>query len=169
MNAILSEWNKSDMEVATAILLSCCSAPRWAQQLVAMRPFPSDAALFSTADEVWAQMQEADWMQAFLAHPRIGERKAAQASAQSSRWSGQEQATAQSAKVEVLDRLATGNALYEEKFGFTYIVCATGKSAEEMLAILESRLTRDKQSELQEAAEQQRQIMQLRLRKWLQL
>jgi len=108
-------------------------------------------------------------MEAFRAHPRIGERKAAHASAQSSQWSSQEQASVDSAQAAILAELAAGNARYEELFGFTYIVCASGKSAEEMLAILQRRLSSDRQTELREAAEQQRQITQIRLRKWLQV
>jgi OHCU decarboxylase len=112
-------------------------------------------------------MEESDWMEAFDCHPRIGERKAARASGQSVAWSRQEQSSAASAAQRILDELAAGNADYEQRFGFTYIVCATGKSAEEMLAILNRRLANDREAELREAAEQQRQITQIRLGKWL--
>ena len=112
-------------------------------------------------------MEEADWMEAFSCHPRIGGRKSAHASAQSSAWSTQEQSSTNAAAEKVLAELAEGNALYEQRFGFTYIVCATGKSAEEMLAILNRRLASDRSKELREAAEQQRQITQIRLGKWL--
>jgi OHCU decarboxylase len=112
-------------------------------------------------------MEEPDWMEAFACHPRIGERKAAYASAKSVSWSSQEQASTASAAERVMAELAIGNAEYERRFGFTYIVCATGKSPEEMLAILKRRLSRDRPSELREAAEQQRQITQIRLGKWL--
>jgi len=113
-------------------------------------------------------MEEPDWMQAFRAHPRIGERKVEHATAQSKQWSGQEQSAVEKARFETLAELAAGNRQYEEFFGFTYIVCATGKSAEEMLGILRGRLTNNRETELREAAEQQRQIAQIRLRKWLQ-
>ena len=93
---------------------------------------------------MWSTMEEADWMEAFACHPRIGERKAAHATARSMAWSRQEQASAADAADRVMDDLAEGNRLYEERFGFTYIVCATGKSAEEMLAILNRRLARDR-------------------------
>ena len=85
-------------------------------------------------------MGVADWMEAFACHPKIGERKAAHASARSQAWSRQEQSSTEDAKEGVLAELAAGNALYEERFGFTYILCATGKSAEEMLGILSRRL-----------------------------
>ena len=169
MNAILSAWNASEADSAVATLLSCCAAHRWAQSLAALRPQANEEDLLNAADSLWAQMEEPDWMEAFRAHPRIGERKAAPASMQSVAWSRQEQASTNTAQEDVLAELAAGNARYEELFGFTYIVCATGKSAEEMLQILRRRLSSDRQSELQEAAEQQRQITQIRLRKWLKL
>jgi len=113
-------------------------------------------------------MQEADWLEAFACHPRIGERKVSMhAGAQSAAWSRTEQARASAASDHVLAEIADGNQRYEQLFGFTYIVCATGKSADEMLAILKRRLGSTRESELREAAEQQRQIMQIRLGKWL--
>ena len=112
-------------------------------------------------------MEEADWLEAFACHPRIGERETREAVTQSAAWSQQEQSSTANAASQVLSDLAAGNPLYEQQFGFTYIVCATGKSAEEMLGILRRRLSNDRASELREAAEQQRQIMQIRLGKWL--
>jgi len=168
MNPILQAWNAADAESATTTLLSCCAAPRWAKKVAARRPYSDEQALFIAADEAWATMQEPDWMEAFRAHPRIGEQKPAQASAQSAAWSQQEQSSTNIAQTRTLAGLSDGNARYEELFGFTYIVCATGKSAEEMLDILRRRLASDRQSELLESAEQQRQITQIRLRKWLQ-
>jgi len=147
-------------------MLACCGATRWANAMVEARPLASIAALSESADRIWSTMEEKDWLEAFACHPRIGERKA-QATGQSAAWSKQEQATAGSATDRVLSELAEGNAEYERRFGFTYIVCATGKSGEEMLAILKRRLNSERQAELREAAEQQRQIMQIRLGKWL--
>jgi len=137
------------------------------RQMVALRPFADVTHLSEAADRVWNSMEESDWLQAFTCHPRIGERKKATASPQSVAWSEEEQSSAQLAKEDVLAQLASGNALYEERFCFTYIVCATGKSVDEMLAILKRRLGSHRDAELREAAEQQRQIMQLRLGKWL--
>jgi len=111
-------------------------------------------------------MGERDWIEAFACHPRIGERKRP-SDGQSATWSRQEQASATSASQAILAQLAEMNVLYEQRFGFTYIVCATGKNAEQMLAILVRRLNSDRDAELREAAEQQRQIMQIRLGKWL--
>jgi 2-oxo-4-hydroxy-4-carboxy-5-ureidoimidazoline decarboxylase len=167
VNSVLSSWNAADEESAVQAMRACCGARRWATAMVALRPVPTIVELSAAADEVWSTMEEADWMEAFTCHPRIGERKAARASKQSAAWSIQEQSSADNAANQVLAELAAGNALYEERFGFTYIVCATGKSAEEMLAILTRRLGNDRAVELREAAEQQRQITQIRLGKWL--
>lgn len=167
MNRVLDEWNRADEGVAGDPMLACSGAKRWATEMVRSRPFRSIEDLSQTADLLWSAMQEADWLEAFACHPRIGERKAEHATTQSAAWSGQEQASVSSALERVLAELAEGNSLYEKRFGFTYIVCATGKSAEEMLAILKRRLANDKAVELGEAAEQQRQILQIRLRKWL--
>jgi OHCU decarboxylase len=167
MNARLAAWNAADETTALDAMIACCGARRWAAAMVRQRPIDSMEKLGATADEIWFTMDVPDWMEAFACHPRIGERKAAHATAKSKEWSKLEQSAASGAAAEIVARLAEGNALYEERFGFTYIVCATGKSAEEMLAILEGRLKNDRETELREAAEQQRQITQIRLRKWL--
>ena len=167
MNAVLDRWNKAEESEALRAMIACCGAKRWAATMVALRPIANVVELSMAADRVWSTMEEADWMEAFACHPRIGERKAAHASAKSQAWSRQEQSSAEDAEEDVLAELAAGNALYEELFGFTYIVCATGKSAEGMLSILNRRLANERAAELREAAEQQRQITQIRLGKWL--
>jgi 2-oxo-4-hydroxy-4-carboxy-5-ureidoimidazoline decarboxylase len=167
MNPVLSAWNEAGEAPAMDAMLACCGAKRWAQSMVALRPFQTVETLSLTADEVWSTLEEADRMEAFSSHPRIGERKGASQPSRSAAWSEQEQSGASGAADKVLARLAAGNATYQQHFGFTYIVCATGKSADEMLGILERRLANDRAAELREAAEQQRQITQIRLRKWL--
>ena len=167
MNAILAAWNEADEADALQAMIACCGSRRWAAAMVALRPFESVVHLSLAADNVWSAMKEPDWLEAFACHPRIGERKATHAAAKSAEWSAQEQSSTSQAKERVLAELAAGNARYEELYGFTYIVCATGKSADEMLAILNRRLASDRVTELREAAEQQRQITQIRLGKWL--
>jgi OHCU decarboxylase len=167
MNTVLSSWNGAEAQTALDAMLSCCGARRWAAAMVALRPIGNVPELSAAADRVWSTMEEADWMEAFASHPRIGERKAAHASQKSVAWSRQEQSSAHDATERVLAELAAGNLLYEHRFGFTYIVCATGKSADEMLAILNRRLASDRTAELIEAAAQQQQITQIRLGKWL--
>jgi OHCU decarboxylase len=167
MNQVLSAWNKADAASAFDAMLACCGARRWAAAMVGLRPIGTVQELSAAADAAWSAMEEPDWMEAFACHPRIGERKTAHATAKSAAWSNQEQSSTSGAESDVLEELTKSNALYEQRFGFTYIVCATGKSAEEMLAILNRRLAGDRAAELREAAEQQRQITQIRLGKWL--
>jgi 2-oxo-4-hydroxy-4-carboxy-5-ureidoimidazoline decarboxylase len=167
MNARLSVWNQANADEALKAMIACCGALRWAEGMVKLRPIHSVAELSAAADRVWSTMEETDWMEAFACHPRIGGRETVHASKKSAAWSRQEQSSAEGAANQVLAQLAAGNELYEQRFGFTYIVCATGKNAEEMLAILNCRLVSDQFTELREAAEQQRQITQIRLGKWL--
>jgi 2-oxo-4-hydroxy-4-carboxy-5-ureidoimidazoline decarboxylase len=123
-------------------------------------------ALLAASDETWRGLGESDWMEAFHSHPRIGEARAAAATpAQSLAWSTAEQQKVTGDAVKTA--LAEANREYENRFGHIFIVCATGKSGPEILEILRRRLENDKEIELREAAEQQRQITQIRLKKWL--
>ncbi len=167
MNAKVASWNQADASSALDAMLACCCAYRWAERMVALRPIESIVALSDAADREWAAMEEPDWLEAFACHPRIGEREASHASNKSAAWSKREQSQVESADDQVLAELAARNVEYEQRFGLTYIVCATGKSAAEMLAILKRRLGNNRATELREAAEQQRQITQIRLGKWL--
>jgi 2-oxo-4-hydroxy-4-carboxy-5-ureidoimidazoline decarboxylase len=168
VNATLAAWNEADAAEAQGAMLACCGAKRWADAMVALRPIASVEMLSEAADHTWATMQEADWLEAFACHPRIGERNTvAHADARSAAWSRTEQSQTSSASESLLAEIAAGNQRYEELFGFTYIVCATGRSAGEMLAILKRRLGSTREAELREAAEQQRRILQIRLGKWL--
>jgi OHCU decarboxylase len=167
MNPVLAAWNNADEVVAFNALIACCGSRRWAEAMVALRPFDGIADLSAAADRVWGPMEEDDWMEAFACHPRIGERGTTHAMTQSLKWSRQEQSSAAGATDRVLAELAECNRMYEQRFGFTYIVCATGKSSEEMLSILKRRIASERATELREAAEQQRQITQIRLGKWL--
>jgi 2-oxo-4-hydroxy-4-carboxy-5-ureidoimidazoline decarboxylase len=170
MNPVLQQWNGFDVTTAEGEILPCCGSRAWAQELAALRPFAEPEDMLATSDEIWSGLDIADWDEAFRSHPRIGEDKApASATAQSAQWSSQEQSAAELSGMQIRDELKRANAAYEARFGRIYIVCATGKSAAEMLAILKRRLDNDDVAELREAAEQQRQITQLRLRKWLQL
>lgn len=168
MNLILANWNQIAPEDAMQEILPCCGSRKWAQTLVSFRPFTTEEGMLKKSDEVWLQLDPDDWAEAFHAHPRIGERKApATATQQSAKWSAQEQSGVSVSTLDVQKELVTANQQYEARFGRIFIVCATGKSAEEMLAILYRRLSNDDECELQETVEQQRQITQLRLRKWL--
>ena len=123
--------------------------------------------MFDASDAVWASLAEDDWREAFDSHPRIGQQHARAATAESLAWSSEEQRSAMSDEDAIKLALADGNRQYEGRFGRIFIVCASGKSAAEMLAILKTRMHNDTATEMLEAAEQQRQITQLRLRRWL--
>jgi 2-oxo-4-hydroxy-4-carboxy-5-ureidoimidazoline decarboxylase len=168
MNSVLARWNFLPAAVAANEILPCCGSSAWANKVVARRPLADEAALLGTADEIWRGLAESDWLEAFRSHPRIGESVAAKpAAAKSAAWSAQEQRGVVNADEAAKLALAEGNREYEQKFNRTFIVCATGKSPEDILKDLERRLKGDDATELREAAEQQRQIMQIRLRKWL--
>lgn len=161
--ARLNELRPSEAEEA---LKRCCGSSEWSRRVAALRPFSSDAALFEAADRVWSSLTEADWLEAFASHPRIGERHMDRAGGASA-WAQQEQAGAAAAAEDVKDRLARLNQEYESRFGFVYLVCATGKSAEQMLALLEERMNHDRATEVRIAAEQQSEITRLRLQRML--
>ena len=132
--------------------------------MTALRPFASESELINTAAEIWSDLQADDWLEAFSAHPMIGEMKAAPAQqARSADWSSGEQAGVSSANDMVKQELAAANRAYYEKFGFIFIVCATGRTAEEMLQMLHARLHNDPATELRVAAEEQAKITALRL------
>lgn len=168
VHPLLAKWNGLSPDHAAQEILPCCGSLRWATEMATLRPLASEAALLAASDRVWWQLNVADWDEAFRSHPRIGERKAAvSATQQSSAWSRQEQGGIDAEAAQVLAELASANDEYEARFGRVFLICATGKSAAEMLAALRHRLGNDPETELHEAAEQQRQITQLRLRKWL--
>lgn len=149
-------------------LLACCGSREWARRMAAARPFGGPAALLERADALWWELDEADWREAFRSHPRIGEREAeAGQSGRERAWSAGEQAGMGTAAAETQRALAEGNRAYEARFGFIYIVCATGRSADELLALLHARLANDPATEIRVAAEEQRRITRLRLEKLL--
>jgi 2-oxo-4-hydroxy-4-carboxy-5-ureidoimidazoline decarboxylase len=142
--------------------------------MVARRPLSNESALLAASNETWHNLTPADWMEAFRSHPRIGESRPDDSlstqsrTVQSVEWSAQEQRTVADSEAAVKIALAEANREYERRFNRIFIVCATGKSAPEILDILQQRLRNDPETELQEATEQQRQITEIRLRKWLQ-
>jgi len=168
MNERLARWNQLPLEEAAQEILGCCGSAVWANTMASRRPLQDEASLLTASDEVWNCLATQDWMEAFSKHPRIGERKApAGAAPQSAEWSTQEQRNVAAAGEPVRAALAEANREYEQRFGRVFIVCATGKSAPEMLEILRRRMRNDDATELSEAAEEQRKITHIRLRKWL--
>jgi 2-oxo-4-hydroxy-4-carboxy-5-ureidoimidazoline decarboxylase len=166
MNPVLARWNTLSAEAAAREILSCCGSQAWATAVVARRPIADEKQLIDAANSVWSGLLEADWQQAFDSHPRIGQGHAASATAKSLQWSSREQSTA-AVDDKAKRALVEANERYEQHFGRIFIVCASGKTSQQILGILESRMHNDAATELREAAEQQRQITQLRLRRWL--
>lgn len=166
VNTILLEWNGLGLDDAAEVILPCNGSPVWATLLAYNRPFDSPEALFARADAIWNSLPEEDWQEAFDSHPRLGESSAKAATAKSLSWSAGEQSAA-TPDEDVRAALAEANREYEAKFGRVFLLCATGRSATEMLGILRARMQNDAAAELREAAEQQRLITRLRLRKWL--
>ena len=168
MSEALERWNKLPAVEAERQIMACCGSRKWARAMAARRPIASEAALLGASDEIWSGLSAADWMEAFRSHPRIGESRAERpAGGRSAAWSAKEQSVVASSEDAVKLALAEGNREYEKRFGHIFIVCATGKSATEILEILRRRLQNDAAAELREAAEQQRQITQIRLKRWL--
>lgn len=164
----LDALNALPAEQAAAELLKCCGSSRWARALAGRRPFSSDEQLLAAADEEWARCGREDILEAFSHHPRIGGKDALRARFAATRgWSQGEQSKVGQASEQTLDGLARGNEEYERKFGYIFIVCATGKGADEMLALLRARLPNDAAEELKAAAGEQAKITRLRLAKLL--
>ena len=169
MNAILQRWNTLSADEAVHEILQCCGSKAWARGVSDRRPFVDEAALLAASDKTWQNLDESDWMEAFQSHPRIGESGAPKAAtSQSAAWSSQEQQKVNVADDAVKAALEEGNREYERRFRRIFIVCATGRSADEMLEVLRRRLRNDEKTELHQSAEQQRQITHIRLKKWLQ-
>jgi 2-oxo-4-hydroxy-4-carboxy-5-ureidoimidazoline decarboxylase len=167
-SSVLARWNGLEPEKAAEEILPCCGSRAWARGMTERRPIQDENALLAAHDDVCTRLSESDWMEAFRSHPRIGESHApASAAPRSAAWSGEEQQPVTTAGEEIKAALAEGNRAYEDRFHRIFIVCAAGRSPAELLQILQRRLRNDEKAEFQEAAEQQRQIAQLRLMKWL--
>jgi 2-oxo-4-hydroxy-4-carboxy-5-ureidoimidazoline decarboxylase len=159
----INAWCETE---ARAAFLRCCGSRRWADRMAERRPFCAEADLFAATADIWRGLIREDWLEAFAAHPRIGDvdslrRKFGATAA----WSAREQAGVGGASEKVLQALAEGNRAYEARFGYLFIVCATGKTAEEMLALLRQRLGNGPEEEFRLAAAEQEKITRLRLEK----
>ena len=161
----LNEWPAGETH---AELLRCCGASRWADAMTARRPFRDRESLLAAADEIWWGVEESDWREAFAHHPKIGDADGLRARFASTRqWAAAEQGGVRGASEDLLEALAAGNRAYEDRFGFIFIVCASGKTADEMLALLRARLPNDPRDEIRIAAGEQARITRVRLEKLL--
>jgi 2-oxo-4-hydroxy-4-carboxy-5-ureidoimidazoline decarboxylase len=163
----MEPWRRLDLaapDEARRLLRTCCGASRWIARMLDRRPFGNRHSLLNAAREEWFSLSTADWREAFTHHPKIGDREALRPRFAATRdLSEREQAGMNVASEAVLAELGEGNRIYEEKFGYIFIVCATGRTAAEMLALLQSRLANDPDTEVGLAAEEQAKITEIRL------
>jgi OHCU decarboxylase len=155
-------FNELSKEEAVGALLLVCHSRTWAEQVAAQRPYSDLDALLTAADDVWMALRPEDWLEALDAHPRIGER-----GGRSAEFSEREQAGFGAAADDVQAAIAAGNARYEQRFGHVFLISAEGRTADEILANLRSRLDNDPDVELRVAAEEHRRITRLRLQRLL--
>lgn len=165
----LNEFNSLSKEDAKVQLAACCGADNWQQEMLKGIPYANEELLLKHSQYAWFNLcNEPDWQEAFTHHPKIGDVKSLIEKFETTKHlAGREQESVNNASSETIEKLATANTDYETKFGFIFIVCATGKSAEEMLRLLEDRLTNSKQEELNIAMGEQAKITFLRLKKTL--
>jgi len=162
----LIDLNDQTPEQANHTFMQCCTSTTWVKAMVKARPFLDEIAVAKQADLAWQELEENDYLEAFEGHPKIGDVSSLRAKyANTKELAGNEQGLVKEANDDVLEVLSQGNTDYEEKFGFIFIVCATGKSAKEMSDLLQARLPNNKRRELINAAEEQRKIFQLRINK----
>jgi 2-oxo-4-hydroxy-4-carboxy-5-ureidoimidazoline decarboxylase len=162
----LETINAWALDQARAAFQRCCGSTRWSVAMAQRRPFDSETTLLATADHIWWNLSEVDWLEAFAAHPKIGDASALRARfLPTAAWASREQAGTLGASADVLDRLAGLNNRYEARFGYIFIVCATGKTAEAMLELLERRLLNEPDVEIKIAAAEQAKITRIRLEK----
>lgn len=164
---IAEHLNRLTADAARAALTRCCGAGRWVERMEQARPFRDDDDVFAAAERLWWALEHADWREAFAHHPRIGESSGGERgrAGTSEAWSREEQSGTATASPEVHRALVEGNRAYERRFGHVFLICATGKSAEEMLAELRRRLRNSPSEELMIAAGEQAKITRLRLEK----
>ena len=164
----LAWLNGLSSDEAEAVFLDCCGSSEWARRMANARPFSLLEDLYQAADLIWFSLSRVDWLEAFAAHPRIGSGEPAESQQkQASDWSAGEQSGMKDAGEDVRQQLAEANRLYLKKFGFIFIVCATGRSADEMLAICKARYGNSAGTELTIASEEQFKITEIRLNKLL--
>lgn len=153
----LEELNAATPEVAGRELERCCGSSPWVREMVARRPFADETQLYTDAAQVWWSLSDQEWREAFAHHPRIGDRAGG--------WAAEEQSGVRAAGSETMRRFVRRNEDYERRFGHVFLICATGRSADEMLAQLEQRMTNEASAELRVAAAEQLKITRLRLEK----
>ncbi len=163
---LIAEFLKQSEDFRRRELFKCCGSIRWVEGMLSLPETDSLSELLIKSEQAWSTCNDTDWREAFTCHPKIGDAESlAKKFASTAQWASGEQSGVQAATQSVITSLAEGNREYEEKFGFIFIVCATGKTAEEMLELLRLRLTNAPDVEIRIAAQEQLKITQLRLQK----
>jgi allantoicase len=164
----LDRINRLPVEKVRKALLDCCGSITWAEQMISQRPFAGRSDLFETAERIWAQLDPKEWLRAIRHHPAIGSKRGnSKQSGTARKWSAGEQSVAQASSAETLAVLNAANQAYHATFGYVFLICATGKSGDEILQSLRQRLPNDPDTELRVAAEEMRKIIRLRMEKLL--
>lgn len=162
----IEELNSLSTDKVCEEFFKCCGSTAWAQQLAKKKPFKNKEELVHISDSIWTNCSDQDGLEAFTHHPKIGDLKSLEKKfAATKEWASGEQSGVNTAAHDTLIALAKGNEVYEKKFGYIFIVCATGKTADEMLVLLNVRLTNDEATELKIAMNEQNKITHLRLEK----
>ena len=161
----IAELNQLPGAALQQQLLNCCGSARWVEKMMEQAPYRELALMEYYAQKIWWECSEADWLEAFAHHPRIGSKEVlAEKFAATAHWAAREQQGTAVASQDVLDALLEANDAYQQQFGFIFIVCATGRSAAEMLAILQARLSNTREAEIKIAAGEQEKITSIRLK-----
>ncbi|HEX7939534.1 MAG TPA: 2-oxo-4-hydroxy-4-carboxy-5-ureidoimidazoline decarboxylase [Gemmatimonadaceae bacterium] len=163
----LAELNAMAPTDAASAFWQCCSSTQWASRMSVLRPFKNEAELYQAAESVWWELSSPDWLEAFGHHPRIGSRLSALGFRQSDDWAKGEQSGMKDAPSKIREELVRWNEQYERRFGFVFLICATGKAPGEMLAQMERRMNNEPAAELRVAAGEQAKITRLRLGKMI--
>ncbi|MBC7826984.1 MAG: 2-oxo-4-hydroxy-4-carboxy-5-ureidoimidazoline decarboxylase [Chitinophagaceae bacterium] len=161
----IAEFDHMEPSIKRTLLLQCCGSSAWIDKMLKMPPVEDLIDLFEDAEEKWYECNEADWKEAFSHHPKIGDMDALRKKFSGDLFAGDEQSSINQASEKSLTLLAEANKRYEEKFGYIFIVCASGKSADEMIDILNSRLQNAPGEEIKIAMDEQNKITKLRLEK----
>ena len=164
----LEQINNGDSQDISQAFMTCCGSQEWVRRMLQARPFKDQQALLYRAQEIWSKLESGDWLEAFRHHPQIGDKQSLKEKfINTAHWAAQEQRGALESNEALLEELAEYNQRYLQKFGFIFIICATGKSAEEMLTALKTRFHNQAEDEMAVAASEQAKITHLRLQKLL--
>ena|SRR5687768_11163903 len=163
----LHELNTIDKQKLREELFKCCGSSAWVEKMLKVFPMDDLVELLEDAEEKWFECSEADWKEAFSHHPEIGDTESLKTKFSNPGWAEGEQAGMNEASQQTIEAFAEGNQLYKDRFGYIFIVCATGKSAKEMLDLLQERLSNVPEEEIKIAADEQNKITKIRLEKML--